>query len=142
MFVRTSLFTLTFLAALGVAHKKWWYQDPFGEKGFTALRAAKNDWWHQDAFGGQGFTRNPYYNSFQQMRHQIDAYGYATHVGHINRGIFSNPDLYTPRDRALGFQSDFNPGDSVNGAFHFVPKKQKVRATDGMIRAGLQCPFF
>jgi len=134
--VVTSLFTFTLFAASGAARKKWWYQDPFGGQGFTALGEAQNDWWHEDAIGGQGFTRNQYYNTFQQMRRQIDAYGYATHVGHINRGQLSDPDLYTPRDRALGFQSDFNPGDSVNGAFNFVPKKQKVRATDGMIRAG------
>ena len=70
------------------------------------------------------------------MRRQIDAYGYATHVGLINRGHLSDPDLYSPRDRAFGYQSDFNPGDSVSGALNFVPKKQKVRATDGMIRAG------
>jgi len=140
MFVNTSLFTFTFLAALGAviapypgaAQHKWWYQDAFNPG------AAQDNWWYQDGFGGQSssFGSNPYYNAYQQMRRQIDAYGYATHVGLINRGHLSDPDLYSPRDRAFGYQSDFNPGDSVSGALNFVPKKQKVRATDGMIRAG------
>jgi len=127
MAVNTSLFTFTLLAALRAVTAP----NPGAAQG-------QDDWWFQDGFGGQSssFAGNPYYSTFQQMRRQMDAYGYATHVGHINRGHLSDPDLYSPRDRALGYQSDFNPGDSVSGALNFVPKKQKVRATDGMIRAG------
>jgi len=94
-----------------------------------------DDWWHQNQFGGEGFASNPFYNAFQQWRRQMDAFSPAIHVGKINRGQYANPDLYTPRDRAFGFNSDFNPDDS--GAFKFAPNQQKVRATDGMIRAGL-----
>jgi len=100
------------------------------------LGNAQTDWWHQDRFGGEDFVSNPYYNTFQQMKRQMEVYAPATHVGKIYRGRYSDPDLYTPRDRTLGFQSDFNPGDYLSGAFKFAPKQQKVRATDGMIRAG------
>ena len=97
---------------------------------------AQYEWWYQDRFGGEDFASNAFYNTFKQMKRQMEVYAPATHVGKIYRGRYSDPDLYTPRDRTLGFQSDFNPGDYLSGAFKFAPKQQKVRATDGMIRAG------
>ena len=100
-----------------------------------------DDWWHQNQFGGEGFASNSFYNTFEQWRRQMDAFSPAIHVGKINRGRYANPDLYTPRDRAFGFHSDFNHEDYLSGAFKFAPNQQKVRATDGMIRAGKRVSF-
>ena len=52
---------------------------------------------------------NPYYGGYKQAAKQMDMYGYAMHVGKINRGQFSNPELNMPADQAFGYQSDFNP---------------------------------
>ena len=71
---------------------------------------------------------NPYYAWYQQAAAQMDTYGFAQHVGKIDRGQFFDPELNMPGDRAFGYQSDFNPEDFNSGAFNRKPQGQKYRA--------------
>ena len=71
---------------------------------------------------------NPYYSWYKRAAQQMDMYGYAKHVGKINRGQFLNPELNTPANRAFGYQSDFNPQDFNSGAFKYKPQGQIFRA--------------
>ena len=71
---------------------------------------------------------NPYYGMYKQAAEQMAMYGYAKHVGKINRGQYFNPELNMPANRALGYQSDFNPQDFNTGAFKYKPQGQKFRA--------------
>ena len=73
---------------------------------------------------------SPYYAWYKQAVTQMSLYGYAQHVGKINRGQFLNPELNMPKDRAFGYQSDFNPEDLKSGAFNNKPQGQKFRATE------------
>jgi len=76
------------------------------------------------------------------MKKQMDMYGYAQHIGTINRGTFLNPELNSPRDRAFGFDSDFNPRDFRYGAFRQQPHQQnrfyqRAYATQAHVDRGL-----
>jgi len=127
------LIALAYLVAITLVNAKKFGHSPK----FSKLSSqTDDDWWYKNRFGGEAFASNPYYKTYQQIMGQMDAYGPATHVGKINRGQLFDPDLNSPGDRAFGFQSDFNPDDYVSGAFNFAPKQQKVRATNGMIKAG------
>lgn len=93
--------------------------------------------------GGTWATSNniarnsPYYNTYKQVSRQMNTYGPAQHVGKIYRGRFLNPELNTPRDRAFGYQSDFNPRDLKSGAFRYKPQGQKFRASEVHVNEGL-----
>jgi len=102
-----------------------------------------DDWWHDmDTGSVWGTSRNLarnnlYYNTYRQISGQMNTYAPAQHFGKINRGKFLNPELNTPRDRAYGFQSDFNPRDHKSGAFNLKPQGQKFRATEVHVNEGL-----
>ena len=89
----------------------WWYDQG-------------NDWGTSDYFS----AINPFYQTYKHVAAQMDMYGYAKHVGKINRGKFSNPELNLPANRAHGYQSDFNPKDYHSGAFRHQPKGQRYIA--------------
>ena len=72
---------------------------------------------------------SPYYGWYKEAAQQMGMYGYAKHVGKINRGQLFNPELNMTADRAFGYQSDFNPEDFNSGAFKHRPQGQKFRAT-------------
>ena len=73
---------------------------------------------------------SPYYTWYKQAAKQMSLYSYAQHVGKIIRGQFLNPEQNMPKDRAFGYQSDFNPEDLKSGAFNHKPQGQKFRATE------------
>lgn len=64
-------------------------------------------------------------------------YSFAQHVGKINRGHFLNPELNMPKNRAFGYQSDFNLENLKSGAFKHKPQGQKYRATEVHVNEGL-----
>ena len=90
------------------------------------------DWWSDmgDTWDTSNHLarNNPYYQMYRQSADQMDWYGYALHVGKINRGQFLSPQLNMPRHRALGHQADFNTGDLRSGPFKYKPQGQRFRA--------------
>ena len=86
-----------------------------------------NDWEVSNKFTT---SQNPYYAWYKHAAAQSATYGYATHVGKINRGQLGNPELNMnmPRDRAFGYQSDFYLEDFNSGAFTYKHPGQKFRA--------------
>jgi len=99
------------------------------------------DWWY-----GMGDTwdtsshlasTSPYYKMYRQSSAQMDWYGFAQHVGKINRGQFLNPEQNMPRHRAIGPQADFNPEDLRSGAFKYKPRGQRFRAAAVHVNLGL-----
>jgi len=94
----------------------------------------QNDAWWNDieatpwASKGSQLENSPYYNTYKQVDSQLHMYGYAQHVGKINRGKYVNPELNLPGHRAFGHEHDFNPGDLGSGAFRFSPEGQNVMA--------------
>ena len=103
------LISLSYPAAL--ADDDWWYD-------------LGHDWDTSDHFN----SYNPFYQTFKQIKGQLDMYGYAKHVGKINRGQFLNPELNQPGHRAFGYESDFDLKDVNSGAFRYQPKGQQYRA--------------
>ena len=87
----------------------------------------QSDWFHDKGDDWEVSDRltsvNPYYGWYKQAAKQMDMYGYAKHVGKINHGQFSDPELNMPANRAFGYQSDFN-----SGAFKYKHRGQKFRA--------------
>jgi len=102
-----------------------------------------DDWWYDMDTAGSNWgtssrlTNNPYYNTYRQIARQMSIYGPAHHVGKIYRGKFLNPELNTPRNRAFGYQSDFNPRDLQSGAFSSKLQGQKFRASEVHVNEGL-----
>ena len=94
----------------------WWYDQG-------------HDWATSDYFN----SYNPFYQTFKQVKNQMDMFGYAKHVGKINRGQFLNPEFIQPGHRAFGFKSDFNLKDTNSGAFRYKPQGQKFRAKQVLI---------
>ena len=76
---------------------------------------------------------NPYRQTHQQLQRQMDWFGFAQHVGKINRGQLINLELNRPRDRAYGYQHDFNDEDFQLGAFRNPSKGQRIRATQVLV---------
>ena len=76
---------------------------------------------------------NPYYLTYQYMQNQMSLFGFAQHVGKINRGHLVNPELNRPRDRAFGYQNDFNYEDFKLGAFRNPSKGQKIRVSQVLL---------
>ena len=107
---------LVFFLSILIHVKTQQYDDSFFEMG--------DDWEVSNRLAED----NPYYAWYQQAAAQMDTYGFAQHVGKINRGQFFDPELNMPGDRALGYQSDFNPEDFNSGAFNIQPQGQKFRA--------------
>ena len=76
-----------------------------------------NPYWHDgDAMGEWEVSNNlrrtsNHYGTYQHIARQMDAYGYATHVGKIYRGELRDPMLNMPNDWAYGKNSDFNRED-------------------------------
>jgi len=69
-----------------------------------------------------------FYNTFHQMRSQVDFYAPSVHVGKIYRGHYQNPEYLQPRYRAMGWDSDFNNGDK--DAFRNVPNFPKPQCKE------------
>ena len=92
----------------------WWWQD-MGE-----------DWDTSDHLS----AISPFYQMFKQSQAQMDMYGYAKHVGKINRGTFLDPDIMNPSERWFGENPDFNPWEYYygNGAFVYQPDYLPVPA--------------
>jgi len=101
-----------------------------------------SDWWFNaeampwDSRGAQ-LENSPFYNTFRQMDQQLDMYGYAQHVGKINRGEYFNPELNLPGNRAHGYRGDFNRNDLTSGAFRYAPKGQRVVAEPVHVALGM-----
>ena len=97
-----------------------------------ATCSAQDDWWYDQGHDWDTSDHfnsyNPFYQTFKQIKGQLDMYGYAKHVGKINRGQFLNPELIQPGHRAFGYKSDFDLKDVYSGAFRYQPKGQKYRA--------------
>ena len=97
-----------------------------------ATCSAQDDWWYDQGHDWDTSDHfnsyNPFYQTFKQVKAQLDMYGYAKHIGKINRGQFLNPELTRPGDRAFGYKHDFNPKDINSGAFRYKPKGQRFRA--------------
>jgi len=102
-----------------------------------------SDWWHSLGTGDDWYVSDyldaisPFAQTFHQMQQQLDMFGYAQHVGNINRGKFLNPELNLPADRAYGYDSDFNPQDFKGGAFKHQPQGQKFVAKPIHVNLGL-----
>jgi len=105
----------------------------------------QRDWWHD--LGNDWETTDDLEENtaslaaFNYMKKQMDTYGYAQHIGTINRGKFLNPELQNPRDRAFGYGGDFNPGEFNSGTFRYNPLKSKhhqnVYASQAMVNLGM-----
>jgi len=67
----------------------------------------------------------------------MSLFGFAQHVGKINQGHLVNPELNRPRDRAYGYQNDFNYEDFKLGAFRNPSKGQRIRVSQAHIDRGL-----
>ena len=93
-----------------------------------------DDWWYD--MGNSWETSDnlaqlsPYYAWYKETAFLMSLYGFAQHAGKINRGELLDPELNMPKDRAFGYQSDFNPEDLKSGAFKHKPQGQKFRATE------------
>jgi len=100
----------------------------------------EDDWWYNmddDWDTHYSIQNNPYYQTHQHLQRQMSLYGFAQHVGKINRGQIHNPELNRPRDRAYGYQSDFNSEDFESGAFRNPSKGQIIRASQALVDRGL-----
>lgn len=101
------------------------------------------DWWHSLGTGDDWYVSDyldaisPFAQAYRQMQQQLDMYGYAQHVGNINRGNLLNPELNLPGDRAYGYDSDFNSQDFKGGAFKHQPQGQKFVAKPIHVNLGL-----
>jgi len=99
-------------------------------------------WWYDaeatpwDTQGAQ-LQNSPFYQTFRQMDKQLDMYGYAQHVGKINRGEYYNPELNLPGYRAFGYKDDFNAKDLASGAFRNAPRGQQVVAEPVHVELGM-----
>jgi len=103
-----------------------------------------DDWWYD--LGGQNsyasdylYATSPYYSWFKNAQQQYDMFAPALHVGKINRGLFSNPELNLPADRAFGdaYHSDFHADEMSSGAFEYRPRGQKIVARKVDVDAGI-----
>ena len=97
------LLLILILRLVSGQHDGWWYDQG-------------NDWDTSDYLS----AINPFYQTYKHASAQMDMYGYAKHVGKINRGKYFNPELNLPANRAHGYQSDFNPADYHSGAFRHL----------------------
>jgi len=97
------------------------------------------DWWYdmEDRDTPPSLQYNPYYQAHQYMQNQMNLFGYAQHVGKIYRGQYFNPELNRPRDRAYGYQSDFNNEEFNSGAFRNPSEGQRIRASQAHVDRGL-----
>ena len=93
------------------------------------------DWWYDmdDRDIPPSLQYNPYYQAHQYMQNQMNLFGYAQHVGKIYRGQYFNPELNRPRDRAYGYQSDFNNEEFNSGAFRNPSEGQRIRASQVLV---------
>ena len=107
---------------VGVASRPSYFNPRKSEPG-------QHSWWY--GFGDDWDTTYDLEKStsslatFNYMKKQMDTYGYAQHIGTINRGHFLNPEANSPRDRAFGYGGDFNPRDYSGGAFRYKPLGNK-----------------
>ena len=120
--------TTTQTEYLGIHNTRWTVQPPKSQD------QPVDDWWF-DIWDSWETSDNlaqlsPYYTWYKQAAKQMSLYSYAQHVGKIIRGQFLNPEQNMPKDRAFGYQSDFNPEDLKSGAFNHKPQGQKFRATE------------
>jgi len=126
--------------ALGAPRPRY-YEDDAHAHGSDHYHDA--DWWNsldtsKDWYVSDNLDAiSPFAQTFRQMQQQFDMFGYAQHVGNINRGKFLNPELNLPADRAYGFDSDFNPQDFNGGAFKHQPQGQKFVAKPIHVNLGL-----
>jgi len=99
----------------------------------------EDEWWH--GFGDwdtpASLQSNPFYQTQQYLQNQMDLFGFAQHVGKINRGQIFNPELNSPMNHAYGYQNDFNDEDFTSGAFRNPSKGQMIRATQAHVDRGL-----
>jgi len=102
-----------------------------------------SDWWNSLDTGNDWQTSNfldaisPFAQTFRQIQQQLDMFGYAQHVGKINRGDYLNPELNLPGDRAFGYRPDFKPQDLKFGPFQHKPQGQKFVAKPIHVNLGL-----
>jgi len=101
-----------------------------------------DDWWYDiGGYGSQASeylaATSPFYQWFKKAQIQYDMFAPAKHVGKINRGIFQNPEINLPADRAFGHKSDFHDHDLISGAFEYRPRGQKIVARKVDVLAGI-----
>jgi len=82
--------------------------------------------------------RTPFLAAFHRIQKQMDIYGWAKHVGKINRGRIADPGLNRGR-HAFGYKSDFNLHElsHQSGNFKYMPESQIVKAELQHVKAGL-----
>jgi len=99
----------------------------------------EDEWWYDmgDWDTPSSLQSNPFYQTHQYLQNQMDLFGFAQHVGKINRGQLVNPELNRPWDHAYGYQNDFNDEDFKSGAFRNPSKGQRIRATQAHVDRGL-----
>jgi len=125
------------VAAFGAPGAHSYYQDA------STNYYQDSDWWHSLGTGDDWYVSDyldaisPFAQTFHQLQQQLDMFGYAQHVGKINRGNFLNPELNLPVDRAYGYDSDFNSQDFKGGAFKHQPQGQKFVAKPIHVNLGL-----
>ena len=91
------------------------------------------DWWYSMGDGWDTSRhlarRNPFLTTFHRIQKQMDTYGWAKHVGKINRGRIADPGLNRGR-HAFGYKSDFNLYElsQQSGNFKHMPESQLVKA--------------
>ena len=91
------------------------------------------DWWYSMGDGWdtsrQLAGRTPFLAAFHRIQKQMDIYGWAKHVGKINRGRIADPGLNRGR-HAFGYKSDFNLHElsHQSGNFKYMPESQIVKA--------------
>ena len=95
----------------------------------------EDEWWYDmgDWDTPSSLQSNPFYQTHQYLQNQMDLFGFAQHVGKINRGQLVNPELNRPWDHAYGYQNDFNDEDFKSGAFRNPSKGQRIRATQVLL---------
>jgi len=132
------MLTLFYITIFGVAsgnYEEYWNHG-------VADHTQGDEWWFdiggRDSYASDYLSAtSPFYRWFKQAQTQYDMFAPALHVGKINRGIFLNPELNLPADRAIGHKPDFHDAELLSGAFEYRPHGQKIVARKVDVDAGI-----
>ena len=132
MFITLLLQTTIFGVVFG-NYDEYYHGSPEYWSHGVADHSPGDDWWYDiGGYGSQASeylaATSPFYQWFKKAQIQYDMFAPAKHVGKINRGIFQNPEINLPADRAFGHKSDFYDHDLISGAFEYRPRGQKIVA--------------
>ena len=94
---------------------------------------SEDDWWNdilddnENSISERFRGASKSYRTFDTIDRRMDVFAPARHTGQIYRGSIQNPELNSPKDRAFGSGSDFNPGDEIS--FRSAPRGQTLIVT-------------